>query len=216
MSAVWPGPIFEFKPDYKGEPSADIQSINQCLSLAAGMAPGTVTQASPLSTLNWAKTSYAQLMTNAVLEWGGVVSSTQILRFKGSNESSTALALKAHLASWVRRTNGDGELEFEYSDDEEDEVVDEASDVSILRKGRRIDLHVEGMGDFEVESMRGSGPMESFYHKKIFSRVKKGTRFWLIVPNEAILWAGPHLSDLAHRLGEKNGLSWFRRLMDRS
>ncbi|MFI5455520.1 MAG: hypothetical protein ACHRXM_08720 [Isosphaerales bacterium] len=25
LSAVWPGPIFEFKPDYKGEPSADIQ-----------------------------------------------------------------------------------------------------------------------------------------------------------------------------------------------
>ncbi len=81
LSAVWPGPIFEFKPDYKGEPSADIQSINQCLSLAAGMASGTVTQASPLNMLNWAKTSYAQLLTNAVVEWGGVVASTQIRSF---------------------------------------------------------------------------------------------------------------------------------------
>ena len=154
--------------------------------------------------LNWAKTSYAQLLTNAVVKWGGVVASTQIRSFKGSNESSTALALKAHLATWVRRTNGDGILEFEYSEDEDDEAVDETSDVPI-RPQRRIDLHVEGMGDFEVESMRCSGPMESFYHKKTFSRVRSGTPFRLIVPNEAILWAGPYLSDLAHHLREKNG-----------
>jgi len=149
LSAVWPGPIFEFKPDYKGEPSADIQSINQCLSLAAGMTPGTVTQASPLNMLNWAKTSYAQLLTNAVVEWGGVVASTLIRSFKGSNESSTALALKAHLATWVRRTNGDGILEFEYSEDEDDEAVDETSNVPI-RPQRRIDLHVGWSQELEV------------------------------------------------------------------
>lgn len=53
--------------------------------------------------------------------------------------------------------------------------------------------------------MRGSGPMESFYHRKIFSRAKKDNRFFLIVPTEAILWAGPYLSDIAHHLKEKNG-----------
>ena len=46
--------------------------------------------------------------------------------------------------------------------------------------------------------------MESFYHKKIFSRAKATEKrpFWLIVPSDAILWAGPHLSDLAHHLGD--------------
>ena len=84
------------------------------------------------------------------------------------------------------------------------------------RQRRRIDLHVEGMGDFEVESIRGSGPIESFYHKKIFSRVNKETRFSLIVPAEAILWAGPYLSDLAHHLGAKNGQSWSLQRMAHS
>ena len=60
------------------------------------------------------------------------------------------------------------------------------------------------MGEFEVESLIGSGPMESFYHKKIFSRSQAtgGTPFWLVVPNDAILWAGPYLGDLAHHLGD--------------
>ena len=47
--------------------------------------------------------------------------------------------------------------------------------------------------------------MESFYHRKIFCRVKNGTPFFLIVPSEAILWAGPYLSDLAHHLSESSG-----------
>jgi SpoVK/Ycf46/Vps4 family AAA+-type ATPase len=209
LSAVWPGPIFQFKPDYKGEPSADIQSINRCLLLAAGMEPHDNEALSPLSMLNWARAAYAQLMTWPVTAWGGVMASNNIPYFKGSNESSVALTLKAHLAQWVKSTGSDGALEFEYSEDEIDEDVDETSNGPTVPRARRIDLFVKGLGCFEVESMRGSGPMESFYHKKIFSRVKKETRFFLIVPTEAILWAGPFLSDLAHHLREKNGCVRF-------
>jgi hypothetical protein len=205
LSAIWPGPVFEFKPDYKGAPSADIQSINQCLLLAAGTAPRDEADLSPLSMLNWARTAYTQLMTRPITEWGGVVTSNDIPRFKGSNESSTTLALKAHLAGWVKRTRDDAVLAFEFSENEDDEAVDETIGAPVFPKARRIDLFVKGLGCFEVESMRGSGPMESFYHRKIFSRVKKDASFFLIVPTDAILWAGPYLSDLAYHLSEKNG-----------
>ena len=179
--------------------------INECLSLAAGRAPGYAENRSPLSVLNWARTAHAQLMARSITDWGGVVASNQIPIFKGSNEGSTSLALKAHLAGWVKRNGGDGVLKFEYNEIEDDEAVDDLSEAPTRPRRRRIDLHVAGMGDYEVESMRCSGPMESFYHKKIFSRVKKDTRFSLIIPPEAILWAGPYLSDLAHHLSEKNG-----------
>jgi AAA+ superfamily predicted ATPase len=209
LYAVWPGPVFEFKPDYHGEPSADIQSIKQCLALVAGFVPGAESRQSPLVVLNWSTTAYAQLMCNALVNWGKVVSSAEVPKFKGSNETSTSLALKARLADWVRRTNGSATLEFEHSQtDEGDEDVGEETDTRSAHRtnARRIDLHVEGMGDFEVESMRGSGPMESFYHKKTLSRARSGNPFRLIVPNTAILWAGPYLSDLAYHLRAKNGL----------
>jgi hypothetical protein len=205
LKAVWPGPIFEFKPEYKSEPSADILSINHSLSLVAGTLPAESQNQSPLNTLNWARTSFSQLMTRPVTEWGNIVASKNIPRFKGSNESSTSLALKAHLAAWVARTGSDQALEFEYSEVEEEITPDGRSDEPLPPNIRRIDLHVRGMGCFEVESMKGSGPMESFYHRKIFSRAKKENRFFLIVPTEAILWAGPYLSDIAHHLKEKDG-----------
>lgn len=124
----------------------DIRSINCCLLAAAGMTPTHVENQSPLSTLNWARTSYAQLMARTITEWGGVVTSNNVPHFKGSNESSTALALKAHLARWVTTNDSDVALEFEYSFEEDDEAIDEASDESIPPKGRRIDLHVSGVG----------------------------------------------------------------------
>ncbi len=204
--AIWPGPIFEFTPDYRGEPSTDIQSINECLSLVAGTVAGGSSQWSPLNTLNWAEKSYGQLVANAVVAWGEVLSSTRIPTFKGSNESATAVTLKALVAAWVRRTNGDGILQFEYTKEDDDEATEEEDGSIVNRKRRRIDLHVEGMGDFEVESMNGSGPMESFYHKKTIGRVRQGKPFRLIVPNSAILWAGPYLSDLAFHLGDENGV----------
>ena len=202
MNAVWPGPVFEFKPDYKCKPTEDIRSINDCILAVAGTTPEATENQSPLYVLNWAKTAHAQLMARAVTRWGAVVTSTNVPHFKGSNESSTALALKAHLASWVNKTDSDAVMEFEYAADEDDQDVDETAEEWEPPKRRRIDLHVKGIGCFEVESMRGSGPMESFYHRKIFSRVKKDIRFFLIVPGEAILWAGPYLSDLAHHLSE--------------
>ena len=173
---------------------------------AAGMTPTHVENQSPLSTLNWARTSYAQLMARTVTEWGGVVTSNNVPHFKGSNESSTALALKAHLARWVRTNDGDVALEFEYSELRKTtkRSMKQATN-RFLRKDDESTFMSEASDAFEVESMRGSGPMESFYHRKIFSRVKQDTRFFLIVPSEAILWAGPYLADLAHHLSETDG-----------
>jgi ATPase family associated with various cellular activities (AAA) len=206
LRAVWPGPIFEFTPDYRGEPSTDILSINKCLSLVAGISTHNSLVGSPLSTLNWAKTAHAQLMANAAVDWGGIVSSTQIPNFKGSNECATTLALKAHIATWVRNVSGDNTLQFEYAEADGDEAYQDTEESPGFPRRRRIDLHVDGLGDFEVESMNGSGPMESFYHKKTIGRVRKGKPFRLIVPNNAILWAGPYLADLAVHLGAENGV----------
>jgi hypothetical protein len=67
---------------------------------------------------------------------------------------------------------------------------------------QRIDLLVEGQDRFEVETMVGSGPMETFYHQKVFTRVAEDRApLWLVVPNDSVLWAGPYLGDLAHHLG---------------
>ncbi len=43
LGAVWPGPIFEFRPEYSpgAAPTADLRSICDCLSLVGGMAPGS-------------------------------------------------------------------------------------------------------------------------------------------------------------------------------
>src|SRR5262249_22710984 len=75
LSAVWPGPIFELKPDYQGTSAADSQSISQCRSLAAGIALADATDRSPLSVLSWARTTYAQLMANPVVNWGDLLKS---------------------------------------------------------------------------------------------------------------------------------------------
>jgi hypothetical protein len=112
LKAVWPGPIFEFKPEYKSEPSADILSINHSLSLVAGTPPAESQNQSPLNTLNWARTSFSQMMTRPVTEWGNIVASKNIPRFKGSNSSfrtsfDTAIrrSPNRYQGAYVRRQN---------------------------------------------------------------------------------------------------------------
>lgn len=206
LTAVWPGPIFEFKPEYSQvvAPSVDMRSLCACLSLAGGVAPvpsETSEGPSPLGMLNWARVAHRQLTAMPITRFGKVLANRLIGRFKGSNECAATLALKAHLAHWIASVRPDANLEFERPalDVEEDDEQMDPED----RRDRRIDLCVEGLGEFEVESLLGSGPMESFYHKKIFSRINVGrdTPFWLVVPNDSVLWAGPHLADLAHHLG---------------
>ena len=82
LKAVWPGPIFEFKPDYKGEPSADIRSINDCLSLVAA---GIWTCRGPVTSerVELDGAAYAQLMARPVAEWGGVVTSNKVPQLQG-------------------------------------------------------------------------------------------------------------------------------------
>ncbi len=205
LHAVWPGPIFEFRPEYghAAAPSADMRSICACLSLVGGLAPTGGDVTTPLGMLTWARVAHRQLAAMPIARFGEVLSTKRIERFKGSNECAATLALKAHLAHWIASILPAAELNFECADsDEKDEDAELNLEARPIR--RRVDLSDEGLGEFEVESLLGSGPMESFYHKKIFSRQRAGraNRFWLVVPNDALLWAGPHLGDLAHHLGD--------------
>ncbi len=207
LRATWPGPVFEFKPEPSASNdrfSADEEAILACLFAVAGsrFEPSTrtepVTRLSPLKTLLWSKEACSQILARASTTLGGLLSGEAIRSFKGSNESATALALKADLASWIKKTNPDASLIFETS--KESRVDEEGEDFAV----NRVDLFVEGLGQFEVETMLRSGPMERFYHQKVFSRtLTNDSELWLVVPNEAILWAGPYLADIAHHLAAR-------------
>jgi hypothetical protein len=202
FTALWPGPIFEFKPDLGpyGMPAEDLKAINNCLRIASGHPTTTEPGDLPLRVLLWARRNHAQLMSKAVTSWGPLVASKGIRSFKGSNEGATTLSLKAHVACWIREIDRGAELRFEEVKD--DHEGDDDPGMPDIRQ--RADLAVEGHGLFEIESMIGSGPMESFYQRKVFARIKgdSGTPFWLCVPNETILWAGPFLADLALHLAD--------------
>ena len=209
LRATWPGPVFEFKPQPSPSSdgavdhlSADEEAILKCLLVVGGSRFESGTPISPIKTLLWSKEACSQILARASTTLGsflaGELSGEAIQNFKGSNESATALALKADLASWIKKTHPDASLKFENS---ETEVEDE---YGLTKSVNRVDLSVEGLGQFEVETMLGSGPMECFYHQKVFSRVIASDSFlWLVVPNEAILWAGPYLADLAHHLNSR-------------
>lgn len=201
FNALWPGHVFEFRPEYdpNGQPTQDMRAINDCLYVISGNAPNPGLKDSPLRVLNWARKAYNQLMARPQVLWGEAISSKKIKNFKGSNEGSTALALKAHVAAWACKRDNNAEFRFEVNS------YDFAVGPEEERILQRFDLFVNGLGQFEFESMSGSGPMESFYHRKIFSRIQAtpGKPFWLVVPNAAVLWAGPFLADLAFRTAEK-------------
>src|SRR5207249_441488 len=94
--------------------------------------------------------------------------------FKGSNEGATALALKADAAAWIRRRHKGTAVEFE------SHQVKDTDEFGSVQKFQRIDLLVKSQGRFEVESLLGSGPMEAFYHQKVFARLKEADPLWLI------------------------------------
>ena len=202
FTAVWPGSVFEFKPDLgqDGVLAEDLKNLNTCLWIASGNPPTIDLDDSPLRVLLWARRSHAQMMSKAIASWGALVTSKELRRFKGSNEGATSLSLKAHVAGWAHRFDQDANLLFEVVEDDPEPDVDE----SIPSIRQRADLVVEGLGYFEIESMSGSGPMESFYHRKVLSRTNNSTGkpLWLCVPNETILWAGPLLADLAHHMAD--------------
>lgn len=198
LRATWPGPVFEFKPQPSPSPdqlSADEEAIVKWLFAVAGSRFESSLRISPLKALLWSKEACSQILARASTTLGRFLSGEAIRKFKGSNESATALALKADLANWIKKTHPGASLKFENS--EEVQVDEWGNEIPM----NRVDLFVEGLGQFEVETMLGSGPMEGFYHQKVFSRLNtKDSFLWLVVPNEAILWAGPYLADLAHHL----------------
>jgi hypothetical protein len=161
LRAAWPGPVFDFTPEPSeaadGQPSEDVQAIVKCLLLTSGSPTEVKQNLSPLKTLLWSKQACMQILAGASSNFGEILASGGLSKFKGSNEGSTALALKAHLARWIKRMNKNAALRFE---ENQVQRVDEWGKVSEMN---RIDLFAEGQGRFEVESMAGSGPIEAFY-----------------------------------------------------
>jgi len=202
VKANWPGLVFEFEPkppisggnssssDKFVEVSADEIALVECLLLASGIKREQRGRLCPLKTLIWARSANPQILSRSASAMGAFFSDEKASKFKGSNESGKALALKADVARWIRQTDPNAKRYFEST------LQTKASGAE---KG--IDLHVEGHGQFEVETMNGSGPIEAFYHQKVFSRLSgQDESFRLVVPNDAVLWAGVYLADIAHHL----------------
>ncbi|ATB48403.1 ATPase AAA [Corallococcus macrosporus DSM 14697] len=195
LKASWPGPLFEFfPPEDANEIEASRAAVQSLLLLLGGLpaadAPSSLSRLSPVRLAVWARESAEQLLVRGSALVGEVFSTRGASKLKGSTEGDTSLALKALLAHWLIRQDPEVKLDFEVADGRDGGV------------DRRIDLVVEGEGHFEVESLRGSGPMEDFIHQKVFARLRD-KRFTLVVPNDALLWAGPYLADVAFHLGEK-------------
>ncbi|HUY31220.1 MAG TPA: AAA family ATPase [Pirellulales bacterium] len=202
LRAIWPGPIFDFRPQpplqKDGRLPAEVKSILECLFLLGGQPKGADSDISPITTLLWSKDAYPHLLARSAGNLGRLLSSEGPSKFKGSNESGTALAIKSQLAHWIKATQPDSKVAFEEISVEE---LDEYGDV---KKVSRTDV-VNGRDRYEVETLLGSGPMEAFYAQKVFARLKRKNddTFNLVVPSEAVLWAGPYLADLAHHLGSR-------------
>jgi AAA+ superfamily predicted ATPase len=203
IKALWPGPVFEFRPTFEDSDGAEALSALLEFLHAVGGAPGRlektdIAKLSPLNLLVWARTSASALLAASAIDFGELIMSQKPRRFRGSNEGSTALALKALVASSRRSGLRSGALSFE---DQQDAVGEDAPKAG---GARRVDLSI-GTGVFEIETLRGSGPIEDFYHRKVFSRLDlaAGRRFHLVVPNDALVWAGPYLADIAHLLNDR-------------
>ncbi|MFP2961252.1 AAA family ATPase [Myxococcus sp. 1LA] len=195
LKASWPGPLFEFfPPEEAHELEASRAAVVSLLYLLGGMpaadAPRSLSRLSPVRLAVWARESAEQLLARGSALVGEVFSKRGASKLKGSTEGDTSLSLKALLAHWLIKQDPEVKLDFEVADGRAGGV------------DRRIDLVVEDEGHFEVESLRGSGPMEDFIQRKVFARLRD-KHFTLVVPNEALLWAGPYLTDVAFHLEEQ-------------
>ncbi|MFY1827553.1 AAA family ATPase [Myxococcus fulvus] len=198
LKANWPGALFEFDPPERASELEVCRTlVERVLYLVGGMPQQDARKASssrmsPLRLVVWARESSEQLLARGSTYVGEIFSRKGPSKLRGSTEGETALALKSLLAHWLIDQDSEVKLEFEVSNGRGSEGE------------RRIDLVVEDQGDFEVESMRGSGPMEHFIHQKVLAR-RRDKPFTLVVPNEALLWAGPFLADIAFQLKDKEG-----------
>jgi hypothetical protein len=205
LRAAWPGPVFRFDPELSGaaagadgQLSSDVMAIIACLLLTAGCLPRADANLCPLKTLLWSAEACSQILARGAGRLGELLAERIPEHFKGSNEGSTALALKADVAAWIRRTHEEPGLEFE------DHQVEDNDERDNVQHSQRVDVFVKSLGRFEVEALVGSGPVEAFYHQKVFLRLKRAeSHLWLVVPNDAVLWAGPYLADIAHHMGDR-------------
>jgi hypothetical protein len=118
LRATWPGSVFEFKPQpsqIPGQRSADEEAILTCLCAVAGSRFESSTLVSPLRALLWSRVASSQILAKASTTLGSFLSDEAIRKFKGSNESATALSLKASLANWIRNTYPDKSVKLEDS-----------------------------------------------------------------------------------------------------
>lgn len=204
LTATWPGPVFSFSPNAKIASLATVEyrSIVTVLALVggAGAPPETdLIQGTPLGWFTWARQAADQLLAGASARIGPLLQRAESDHFRGSNEGSDALALKV----LVTLAHPGYKPRFEVTADPDINDLD-----GELGPSQRVDVKLEGLGAFEVETLRGSGPIENFYHRKVFSRLpskasRKGETFHLVVPGPSILWFGPFLADLASHVGDR-------------
>jgi SpoVK/Ycf46/Vps4 family AAA+-type ATPase len=195
LKATWPGPLFEFDGAAAVRSGAPVRHLLLTVGGSPELADDVASQElSPLKLLLWSREATAQVDAQTVGTVGELLAREKLGKLKGSNESGQAIALKAQLAQWVKRRNPKARLSFEHHQ------VNDSDEDGHPGKVSRVDLKVEGEGLFEVETLVGSGPMEVFSQQKVFSRLKD-EHFSLVVPSEALLWAGPFLADIAHHLG---------------
>jgi hypothetical protein len=109
LRAAWPGPVFDFTPEPSmaayGQLSEDVRALVDCLLLTAGSPTEVKENLAPLKTLLWSKKAGMQILAAASTNFGETLASGELSKFKGSNEGATALALKAHLARWIKRAH---------------------------------------------------------------------------------------------------------------
>lgn len=206
LRAGWPGALFVFRPGWASDAGGTLEPQKALLELMflAGGRPRTpsdreLQNSSPLHVLGWSRTAGRQLLAAMTPEVSALVAEAPkggSGRFRGSNESGTALALKALAGAWAHRRAPHSRVAFEETT-EQVEVDGEAV------KRSRQDLCVKGVGVFEIESMACSGPIEEFCARKVYSRLNHDEPFHLVVPGDAIVWAGPYLADIAARLGDR-------------
>lgn len=204
LRAIWPVLLFQFKPHPPiSLGDANVSALVSLLLLVAGDHSALSQSLCPLRTLLWSKECCAQLLTQASLGVGRLFAETVPEKFRGSNEGAKALALKARLLAWISSVEGAGRVSFEECEEDEQDGLEYEG---WHRHVQRVDMLVESLGRFEVETMLSSGPIEWFYHRKVFSRIQPVAKpLWLVLPNDSLLWAGPYMADLAHYLGKRGG-----------
>lgn len=197
FKARWPGPVYEFTPDglvnAEQAGTTSTTALLRLLRVVGGRIDEPSPSANPLKVLLWAADSCRQLTAATTAAIPNVLNAKQHVTFRGSNETSTALSLKIAIAAWLQSAHPGTAFSFERRSDDDEQL-------------QRFDVVASNVGVFEAETLLGSGPLEAFLQQKVLSRQVGKQPLHVVVPNDALLWAGPFLAEISFRLSGRGGL----------